>query len=338
MRRFFYLIIIVVVFLSLSYVYVEKKLYGRASNSEVEQSFTIKEGEGVNPIAARLEKNGLVSHRIWFEIYIWGRNREDKIIEGTYDLRPNMSIPEIVDTITSGKTRKEDQTITIIEGWDNNQIGEYLASKGISGKQDFLDETMLVEKYRPYFSFLQELKKGRTLEGYLFPDTYNVIQGKTTPDQVVYRMLLNFDKKLTDSLREDIKKSGHSLDEIIVMASIIEREVPIEEDRKIVSGIFWKRIKEKQPLDSCATISYVLGVNKKQYSFEDTRVDSPYNTYINRGLPPGPIGNPGISAITAALYPKDSDYYYFLSDPQTGETVFSRTLDEHNRAKVGHGL
>lgn len=313
-------------------------MHGSASPSQVEQSFVIKEGEGVNPIASRLEKDDLVSHRIWFEIYIWSKNKEGGIVAGTYSLRPSMSIPEIVDVITSGKGKKEDQTITVIEGWENKQIGEYLAGKGISSKDEFLNEATLVEKYRPYFAFLQDLPKGRTLEGYLFPDTYNVVLGKTTSSQIIYKMLLNFDGKFTDSLREDVKKSSHSLDDIIIMASIIEREVPKAEDRKIVSGIFWKRIKQKQALDSCATISYIMGVNKKQYSFEDTRIDSPYNTYINRGLPPGPIGNPGISAIMAALYPQESDYYYFLSDPKTGETVFSRTLDEHNRAKVEHGL
>lgn len=338
MRKLYVLLVFMALLIGLSYFYAEKKLHGKASNSEVEQSFNIKDGEGVNPIASRLEKNGLVSHRYWFEIYIWGKHKESNIVAGTYSLRPNMTIPEIVDTITSGKSKKEDQSATIIEGWTNRQIGEYLASRGISSKEDFLNEATLVEKYRPYFAFLQDLPKDRTLEGYLFPDTYNVIQGKTTPDQLVYRMLVNFDKKFTDTLRADVKKSGHSIDDIIIMASIIEKEVPKEEDRKIVSGIFWKRSKNKQALDSCATISYILGVNKKQYSYEDTRIDSPYNTYINRGLPQGPIGNPGISAIMAALYPQDSDYYYFLSDPNTGETVFARTLDEHNRNKVEHGL
>ena len=338
MRKIYVAIVVVIALFSLSYFYVEKKLTGRASNSDVEQSFSIKEGEGVNPIASRLDRNGLISHRYWFEIYIWSKNKESNIVVGTYNLSPNMTIPEIVDVITSGKGKKEDQTVTVIEGWDNNQIGEYLAGKGISSKEEFLNEGALTEQYRPYFAFLQGLPKDRTLEGYLFPDTYNVIQGKTTAGQLISKMLSNFDKKLTDSLKEDIKKSKHSLDDIVIMASIIEREVPKEMDRKIVSGIFWKRIKQKQSLDSCATISYILGVNKKQYSYEDTRIDSPYNTYINRGLPPGPIGNPGISAIMAALYPQESDYYYFLSDPKTGETIFSRTLDEHNRAKDEHGL
>jgi UPF0755 protein len=338
MRKFYVFVVITLVLSALAYLYVEKKINGRAGNSDVAQSFNIKEGEGVNPIASSLNHAGLVSNRIWFEIYIWSKNKESIIVAGTYDLKPSMTIPEIVDTITTGKGKKEDQSITIIEGWDNNQIGEYLSSKGISSKEDFLNEAALVEKYRPYFAFLQDLPTKRSLEGYLFPDTYNVVLGKTNANQLIYKMLTNFDKKFTDSLLEDVKKSGHSLDDVVIMASIIEKEVPKEQDRKIVSGIFWKRISQKQPLGSCATIGYVLGVNKKQYTYEDTRVDSPYNTYLNKGLPPGPIGNPGISAIIAALYPQDSEYGYFLSDPKSGETIFSRTLDEHNRAKVQHGL
>lgn len=338
MRKFYVGLLLIIALFAISYFYAEKKLNGRTSNSDVEQSFNIKDGEGVNPIASRLEKSGLVSHRYWFEIYIWSKHKEGNIVAGTYNLRPNMTIPEIVDIITSGKGKKEDQSATIIEGWNDDQIGEYLAGKGIVSKEDFHSEATLVEKYRPYFAFLQDLPKDRTLEGYLFPDTYNVIQGKTTADQLVYRMLLNFDKKFTDTMRQDAKKSSHSFDDIIIMASIIEREVPKEEDRKIVSGIFWKRVKIKQPLGSDATISYILGVNKKQHTYEDTRVDSPYNTYINKGLPPGPICNPGVSAIMAAIYPQDSDYYYFLSDTTTGETVFARTLDEQTRNKAAHGL
>jgi UPF0755 protein len=122
------------------------------------------------------------------------------------------------------------------------------------------------------------------------------------------------------------------------MASIIEREVKNNEDRKVVSGIFWNRIKAGQPLQSCATISFILGVSKDQYSFEDTRIQSPYNTYLNQGLPPGPISNPGISSIEAAIYPAQTNYNYFLSDPESGKTVFSKNIEEHNANKVKVGL
>jgi uncharacterized YceG family protein len=161
---------------------------------------------------------------------------------------------------------------------------------------------------------------------------------KLTSEEIVKKMLNNFDSQLTLELRDEIAKQGKSLEEVVTMASIIEKEVISEKDRKIASGIFWDRIKNGQPLQSCATISYVLGTNKKQYTFEDTRIQSPYNTYLNQGLPPGPICNPGISAIRAAIYPTNTDYNYFLSDPETGNTVFSKTIEEHNSNKVKYGL
>ena len=187
------------------------------------------------------------------------------------------------------------------------------------------------------YSFFSLLPKGVSLEGYLFPDTYFFSQ-KLTSEDIVKKFLTNFDNRLSSSLREEIKKQGKKLEDIIIMASIIEREVKNEEDKKTVGGIFWNRIKNGQPLQSCATIAYILGENKKQYSFEDTRIDSPYNTYLNQGLPPGPISNPGLSSIEAAVYPNGNTYNYFLSDPETGKTIFSRTIEDHNANKYKFGL
>ncbi len=147
-------------------------------------------------------------------------------------------------------------------------------------------------------------------------------------------MLNNFDGKLTDEMQNNIAEQDKTIYEIVTMASIIEKEVRTLEDMEIVSGIFWDRIKYGQPLESCATLAYVLGVNKEQYSIEDTKIDSPYNTYRNPGLPPGPICNPGLNAIKAAIYPQYTEYNYFLSRQDTGETVFSKTLEEHNRNKA----
>ena len=115
-------------------------------------------------------------------------------------------------------------------------------------------------------------------------------------------------------------------------------EVKSPDDKSMVGGIFWNRIRDNRPLQSCATIAYILGINKKQYSYEDTKVQSPYNTYLNPGLPPGPISNPGIESIKAAIYPKPTNYFYFLSDPETGKTYFAKTIDEHNSNKAKFGL
>ena len=170
------------------------------------------------------------------------------------------------------------------------------------------------------------------LEGYLFPDTYEIRRDEGI-EEIVTKMLQNFDKKMTKDLKEELKRQNKTIFEIIIMASVLEKEVKILEDKEIVSGIFWKRIEEKMPLQSCATIAFIKGENQWQYSYEDTRIKSPYNTYLNLGLPLGPISNPGIESIKAAIFPKESEYNYFLTDPETGKTIFSKTYEEHNANK-----
>ena len=146
-------------------------------------------------------------------------------------------------------------------------------------------------------------------------------------------MLNNFDQKLDEKMRKDIQAQGKTIFEVLIMASLIEKEVRSVEDMKIVSGIFWDRIKYGQALESCASLAYILGENKTVYSQEDTQINSPYNTYRNKGLPPGPIANPGLNAIQAAIYPQYTEYNYFLTDPETGQTIWSKTFEEHKQNK-----
>jgi UPF0755 protein len=151
-------------------------------------------------------------------------------------------------------------------------------------------------------------------------------------------MLSNFGKKFDATLRAAIKEQKRSLYETVTLASIVENEVKSSADRKIVADIFLRRISVGQALQSCATLQYILGVDKTQYSYEETRTPSPYNTYINGGLPPGPIGNPGTISLQASVFPQSNPYFYFLSDPKTGKTIFSVTYEEHVKNKNLYGL
>jgi UPF0755 protein len=231
---------------------------------------------------------------------------------------------------------KEEKTIRVIEGWRNADIAKELVAQGLTSNEDFTKATWY--DYSGQFDFLKDKPKGIDLEGYLYPDTYRVY-ASSTADDIIVKMLTNFDNKLTAQMRSDIKAQGKTINEIVTMASIIEKEAPISyqtgklDDAKIVSGIFWNRIRSGQALQSCATLAYVLGVNKPQYSEADTRIDSPYNTYQNPGLPPGPIANPGILAITAAIYPIKTNYNYFLTPSGSKELIFARTYDEHLKNK-----
>lgn len=211
-------------------------------------------------------------------------------------------------------------TVQIPEGWTNDEIASYLAKTGGWAAPDVL-------------------KAAQGKEGYLFPDTYRVF-ASSTPAEVVQKMLDNFDAKVTPDLRAAIVQQGKTLKDIVIMASIIEKEAGIDysqgddRDARIISGIFWNRLKIGQALESDATVAYALRNTKTKSSGLDFNVDSPYNTYKYPGLPPGAISNPGLIAIKAAIYPLASDYYYFLTTPDH-QIIYARTYAEHlqNRAK-----
>lgn len=231
---------------------------------------------------------------------------------------------------------KEEKTLRIIEGWRNSDISNLLIKNNLSTADDFIKAQKDYDLNK--FSFLADKPKNTDLEGYLYPDTYRVYASSTV-SEIITKMLSNLDNKLTPKMRADIKAQGKTVNEILTMASIIEKEAPISyskndnQDAKIISGIFWHRIKIGQALQSCATLAYVLGVDKEQYSQVDTKTESPYNTYKNPGLPPGPIANPGILAIEAAIYPIPSNYNYFLTPKDSKAIIYATTYDEHLRNK-----
>jgi UPF0755 protein len=178
---------------------------------------------------------------------------------------------------------------------------------------------------------------GATLEGFLFPDTYEFSRDASAED-IVKILMRNFDRRFDDSLRFEMRDGKKSIMEVVTMASLLEAEVRSEEDRKMVADIFERRISAGQPLQSCATLQYLLGVDRKQYSIAETKTESPYNTYLHAGLPPGPVDNPGLVSLRAALRPTPNDFWFFLSDAKTGETIFSKDFEEHKRNKSIHGL
>ncbi|MDP3043430.1 MAG: endolytic transglycosylase MltG [bacterium] len=299
--------------------------------------FIIGKGQSVNQISQNLYDAGLIKSKFNFEAYAWLTKQETKIKSGEYNLSPNLTIREIVKILAAGEALSKERKITIVEGWNINDINKYLQDNTIVLANQFSDIAKSRIKNQELRiknpEFLGDAPPSANLEGYLFPDTYRIFKDAAAED-IVKKMLINFNDKLTDEMRNEIARQGRTIYEIVTMASIIEKEVRTPEDIKIVSGIFWDRIKYGQSLESCATLAYILGVNKEQYSIEDTKIDSPYNTYRNPGLPPGPICNPGLNAINAAIYPQYTEYNYFLNRQDTGETIFSKTLDEHNRNKA----
>jgi len=306
---------------------------GRPAGTKI-ISFAIEEGEGARAIGRNLQAVGLIRSHWEFEAYAWLEGKARRFQAGEYEIPGRASIKTIAIILASGKTVPREMTITTLEGWTAGEIGDYLEKEGIVGRKDFLAAVGNLSRWTEKYPFLmKELPAGASLEGYLFPDTYRIYRD-ATPDDIIAKMLDSFDRRLTLEMRQSIAAAGRSVFEIVTLASIIEREVPTDEDRRMIADVFYKRLAIGQPLQADSTVAYALGINKARYTTEDVQADSPYNTYKNQGLPPGPIGNPGLSAIEAAVYPAKNDYWYFLSK-NDGGTVFSKTFEEHilNKAK-----
>lgn len=298
-----YFITLIVVIILIGGFWVWQGIYYPVNpDSDETVIFLVKKGEGAREISINLKEQGLIRYDFLFRVYVLFKEVGRDLKAGEYELSRAMAIPDIVNKLASGDRIKK--MITIIEGWTVKDIANYLE----------------VEELDP------------SLEGYLFPDTYE-ISPEDGIEEIVEKMLDNFDKKLISELREEISSQGKTVHEIVIMASLLEKEVRTFEDKKIVAGILWKRLKSNMLLQVDATIVYITGKKTTKILKEELRIDSPYNTYKYKGLPLGPISNPGLESILAAIYPQENQYFYYLSTPE-GETIFSRTLKEHNTAKA----
>ncbi len=338
MRRINILIIIVVLFFILQAIYIPK-----SSSGTEDKLFLIEKGENLFQIANRLEQEGMIRNKFFFDFFVFLKNSQNKLQAGEYYLNSSMNIIEIAHKIISGDTIKI--LITIPEGWNLRDIAWNFENKGMFQAEELfeliglplINYSVNIDLPKPKdfsldYEFLKDKPKNISLEGYLFPDTYETVPGAEL-ESIVRKMLNNFDKKLTQDLREKIKEQGRTIFEIITMASLLEKEVKDFEEKKIVAGILWKRMENGIGLHVDATISYITDKKTVKISKAETEIDSLYNTYKYRGLPLGPICNPGLESIIAAIHPVESDYWYYLSTPE-GETIFNKTLEEHNIDKA----
>jgi UPF0755 protein len=244
---------------------------------------------------------------------------------------------EIVNNITSGKGQ---MALTIPEGWTTQNIDDELVNMRLttSGEfelkvSEFLVDSVLSEWVSTDYPWLTPTDNidatPESLEGYLFPDTYYIDPSTFTCDGLIPRLLDTFESKfLTQENLEKITASGRSLNDIVIMASIVEREALLDEDRPIIAGILWKRLDNDWALGADATLAYIMG---GELTAEDLSYDSHYNTRLYKGLPPTAISNPGLASLEAALNPEASDYWFYLNDQETGQAHYGTTLEEHNQ-------
>ncbi|NLC76989.1 MAG: endolytic transglycosylase MltG [Clostridia bacterium] len=283
-------------------------------------------GSNANTIANILAEKQLIRHPKVFYYYTRIKGISQDLKAGTYVLDASWSLDKIASTLTKGG-RAETVRLTVPEGLKLEQIAQRIEDAGLASKEEFLEAAG-----REYnFDFLAEIPKGpKYLEGFLFPDTYEV-RADATPDEIIAMMLRRFGQVYSDEYRERQRELGLSTFEVVTMASIIEREAKLDEERTTIAAVFHNRLQKKMLLQSCATVQYLLDEPKVDLTTKDLEIDSPYNTYKYQGLPPGPIASPGKASLEAALYPADVDYLYFRVDPERdGAHIFSRTFAEHS--------
>jgi len=305
-----------------------------AGDDDTPVTFVVEPGETATDIAARLKRKGLISDAELFRRYAQYHGLDAGIEIGEFTLRQTMTIPEIAQALQQGQ--RPEQVVTIQEGLRLEQVAAAVAAQTSISQQEFL--LLATTGWRDsgfVFDFLADLPPAATLEGFLFPETYRLPEEPVATD-LLGRMLETFGARVTPEMQAAAANRGLSVYELVTLASIVEREAVLDEERAIIAGVYHNRLDAGWFLDACPTVQYALGTPDHwwpQFMLEATEVDSPYNTYRNLGLPPGPICSPGLASIRAAAYPADTDYYFFLADctKNDGSHLFAVTHEEHLR-------
>ena len=304
-------------------------------------AFTVESGSSLSKVANNLEKSGLVRNSTVFKYYADFLGYGQKIQAGDYVLDKSMSLSAIADLLTTGDGNPITRNITMIPGWTVQDLAENLVTIGaLQSTQEFLALCKTGTDFGDYY-YIHDVLQGNAaqrlyvLEGYLAPDTYEFYTSATATD-IIKKLLSQTEKVFSEEYHTRAQEMGMTMDQVITLASMVEKEAKAGDFAK-VSAIFHNRLQKNMTLGSDVTIKYVSGTKRMALTGSDLSVDSPYNTYQHKGLPPGPVCSPSAAAIHAALYPDETflaeQYLYFCSkDPNTGELYFSRTLEEHERA------
>jgi hypothetical protein len=327
------------VLLSAAVIFVANDVFAFVAESG-ERTVVIPENATTAQVSSILGKNGLIRFPLVYRLYAYMRSWSENYLAGEFELDASMSYDELRYALTPKKGVRSQIKVTIPEGYTTDEIIALFVSLGIGSPEGFAD---VIENGGSFgYDFISDIPEdtGRTyrLDGYLFPDTY-FVYADSSETEVITKLLANFGKKFDERLRADAAAGGYSVDEIVRLASVIESEAYFGSDMPGIASVFRNRLANSRYsfLESDATVKYAkeLGGDAAMLTSDDIRsIESPYNTYKNKGLPPGAICSPGLAAITAAIYPADTDYYYFVS-AKDKTTIFSRTYEEHMRAVSG---
>lgn len=329
------LILLVVLGIS-GFFFVQSALGPKDENSTEVVEVEIPQGSSRADIANILEEEGVIDSAFVFNTYL-RLNNEEGFQAGTYEMSPSMDLGEITDYLQEGGTpiSVETSTFTVPEGYMLEQFAIVIDQNTPYSEEEFMelvqDETFIQEQAELYPELLSEtLEIDDTrykLEGYLYPATYEFTEDHSL--EAIVNMMISQMNQAVSTYAEDIQNSEYSVHEILTLASFIEREGITDEDRKVISGVFHNRLDIDMMLQTDVSVTYALGEHQERISYDDLEVDSPYNSYRNTGLGPGPVNSPSIESIDAAVNPVETDYLFFLADLNTREVYFSETYDQH---------
>ncbi|MDQ0171033.1 UPF0755 protein [Paenibacillus tundrae] len=298
--------------------------------------FEIKSGTGTSKIAEQLQQEGLIRSGLAFKGYLKWKKQGSNFMAGTYSMNPGVSYEEIVNKLNSGEVVPEEMVkFTIPEGYTVLQMADKLSEEGIVDRDEFIklanDPSAFDVDIIKDIPVDEELRY--VLEGYLFPETYELKKDSSTHD-VMQRMLEEFQTKVNSipDLEKELQEKKLSLHELLTIASLVEREVVVDAERPLVAGVIYNRIHQDMKLEIDATVQYLLDKPKARLLFKDLKVESPYNMYLNKGLPPGPIASPSLPSIQAALQPEASEYLFYVTKKDgSSEHLFAKTYKEHQQ-------
>ena len=331
----FFIIIILLLGASVAFFgknYYDNSLKAMDTDSPTEVPISIPASSSSMKIGEILYEEGLIKQPLIFRYRIKEKGVAKQLKAGDYNLSTGMDLDDIIDSLTKGGKSYNTLRFTIPEGYEIRQIAEKLSKDGIVDKDRFLTLVNDKSNFEDIFAFLKELPKGQNLEGFLYPSTYEIFE-ESSEEEVISKMLAEFEHIYEQEVKPYIENTGLDFNEVITLASIVEREGKVDEERPIMAAVFYNRIEQGMMLQSCATVQYILGERKEVLSNEDTRTPSPFNTYINNGLPPSPIASPGKTSLIAAVKPADVDYLFFVLTGKDGTHTFSKTYKEHLQAK-----
>ena len=331
-RKIFSVAILIASIVVLSSLYYYFSIVNKPLSIDTSIDVTVDEGEGFNAFLEKLDEKGYLRNKLLVKLNVKINNTDTNIIPGTYTLEKDTSLEELIKTLQTEDLSKNQVSVTIPEGYTIDKIALKLQEAGLCTKDEFIQA---VKSYKLPSYVKNNPKKKYNLEGYLYPDTYFFHKDATAED-VITQMLDEFIDNFKKAEEETgVKVNESDIENIVIKASLVEKEAVLNEERPLVASVIENRLKKDMKLEFCSTVNYIIGYDHEVLTNSDIKIDSPYNTYKYKGLPVGPIASPSYNSIKACLKPAETNYLYFmLLTGQDGKHHFSTTAEEHMRVQA----